>query len=285
MKRKVRVDAMEVLVDIQKGLNHPDLMAKYGLSPRGLASLLIKLKNALANFPKTNNRVSAYFRLVTNSAHKFVGSVETFDEDRICDVLPGARLERHSSDILDDLLDGMNNDELVEKHGFSKVKLRAIFDELTVAGCLQKHGGHYTIPNWQPLRVDFIWAKPMGNDRVLRHYIVAATTIYPVCDPNIKGELTEVEGDRIIIKGISSVINQAHTLVMQSENFLAGKPLVFDARCEWVRPDLWDEPCTAQFTIINMSDCVYEEFQEFLSSLTLTMLPFEEPERRLNIQV
>jgi hypothetical protein len=281
MSGKVRIDAMAVLVDIENGLNHVHLMEKYSLSPKGLRSLLLKLKHILANFPRSNNKIDAYLGLVLNSTNEFVGMSEEPDENKLAALCDHSNFKADFSEILEDLLCGMNSEELMRKHEFTKMQLRNIFEELANAGELQKKDGHYVIPEWQPPQLDFVWARPLNDNQTQRRYLIAATAVRLASDPDIKGELLEVAGDRILIKGISSPVNRVCTLVMQSENFLSGKPLVFDARCDWTRLGFRNEKPTAEFTITNMAECVQEEFYEFLSSLTLTMHPMGEPENML----
>jgi hypothetical protein len=267
MENKVKVEAMEALRDIQSGLGHVDLMAKYGLSHKGLRSLLHKLEKTLVSFPKPNAKVEEYCKLVSDAVDQFLGNLETCAEQRSC-AIPETETEARQKEIIEDLRAGMTNDELMEKHRLSRTELRDLFEQLANSGTLQKKDGAYVIPNWQIPRRHLIWTDQIAGHGIKRRYVVVSTLVYDAFEPEVKGQLAEVAGHRILTKGIGCTLHQPATLVVQSEYFRLGKPLVFDAKCDWVRPLQSGEPSTAEFTITNMADCVQQEFLEFIELLT-----------------
>lgn len=264
---KVKIDALEALKDIQKGMSHADLMAKYRLSHKGLRSLLFKLENTLGNFPKPTNKVAAYCTLVSHTVDRLLGSRETCAEPRSC-AIPEPQMEARHKEILEDLRAGMTNDELREKYRLSRTKLRELFEDFADSGNLEKKEGAYAIPNWRIPRRHLIWTHQIAGYGMKRRYVVASTLVYDAFEPDVKGQLSEVAGDTILTKGIGCALYQPATLVVQSEYFRSGKPLVFDAKCDWVRPFQSGEPSTAEFTITNMANCVQQEFLEFIELLT-----------------
>lgn len=267
MNHRVKIDAMEALKDIQKGLSRTDLMAKYGLSHKGLRSLLLKLEKTLVTFPKPNGKVEAYCRLVSDAVDEFLVNLESCAEQRSC-AIPETQTGARQGEILEDLRAGMTNDELGEKYRLSRTELRDLFEQLANTGTLQRKDGVYAIPNWRIPRRHLIWTHQIPGHGIKRRYVVASTLVYDAFEPDVKGQLAEVAGDSILTKGIGCALHQPATLVVQSEYFRLGKPLVFDAKCDWVGPVQSGEPSTAEFTITNMADCVQQEFLEFVELLT-----------------
>lgn len=103
---KPKIDAQEAVRDIRSGMDDILLMRKYGLTPKGLGSLLSKLLQA--------------------------GAIKRSD------VGPNFKMEVKAKDVLTDIRAGMSRDKLTKKYRLSLRGLQSLLTKLVRAGAVKR---------------------------------------------------------------------------------------------------------------------------------------------------
>jgi hypothetical protein len=104
--------------------------------------------------------------------------------------------------------------------------------------------------------------------RTPRGYPIVDLSVFDVDDPTMEGHILDISEKGVQISGIVINVEQKKTFMVQAENFDNIKPFSFDAECRWFKPETEDEPCSAGFEIINISDKDEEELQKILETLS-----------------
>jgi len=102
-----------------------------------------------------------------------------------------------------------------------------------------------------------------------RGYPVINLDVFDVDDPTIEGLVQDISEKGIQISGMIAKVDQKKTFMVQAEHFENIKPFSFDAECRWFKPETDEEPCTAGFQIINISDKDREELEKIFETLSL----------------
>jgi hypothetical protein len=302
MAENRKIEALQVLLDLRSGFTKSQLMEKYDLSRSELKSLLTQLKGVLSEYSVTNRNRNA---------------------------LPLGKREINAKEVLGDIRAGFNDAAVMEKYKLSLAGLNSLKTKLTNANLLQakrqinidpivkdlKLG--ITEPNlmekhrltWWELqeigkRLEEIGLVTSGEVRHLTFLsdpIADANTLFPLTsmsvyesrDSETLGELVYVRGDTVGLRGLTGTVGATKVIVLQSDGFQQGKPLVFDAKCVATREPTEHGPAVLEFRISNIAPCVMREFRELASThmvsreqdkLTNTQIAraFEEVETEMN---
>ncbi|HMK34704.1 MAG TPA: hypothetical protein VK463_06540 [Desulfomonilaceae bacterium] len=284
MSEKKKIDALEALGDLRKGMTNSQLMEKYGLTSRGVRSLLTKIQGALENcagadedsdtVPVPGREVSA--KEVLNDIRASCDYAALMEKyklsragvDHLFEQLQGAGLLKQKkqvklSEIGVDLKRGASEPDLMEKYRLSLGELQKIVRQLAEIHYLK-------LEEIQGLQ--FVYYGIMNSPRK-KMFPIVATQVYEVLDPETLGRLKYLNSDKIGVRGIPAVLSKNKILVLQSSAFRDGKPLVFDVRCVSTTTDAADVVPIAEFKIVNIAACILREFQEFAATCTMDFEP------------
>ena len=75
-----------------------------------------------------------------------------------------------------------------------------------------------------------------------------------------------MRGDTIGLRGLSGTLGATKVIVLQSDGFQQGKPLVFDAKCVATGAPAEHGTAVLEFKISNIAPCVMREFRELTST-------------------
>lgn len=272
--RKVKIDAKEVLDDLRKGVSDNQLMLKYGLSVRGLNSLMNKLQQVLIQYDSkgvyaknaVDRRVSAR-DIVSDirsglDCHDLMGkyrlsenAVQTVFSELKSAGLPVAPKRRIKvSQLVSDIHSGLTEPELMEKYCISLVELKRIASELTRFVTVEDFGG-----------LDILG---FGSDHSWL-YPAVSLNVYDVMNPEVIGSVRRIRSDGFGLTGICSALEELKIVVIYSEDFQYGKPLIFDAECILVANHAAFGNGYAEFKIVNAGSCILKEYKGLLSAYTL----------------
>ena len=107
MPTKPKIKARDAVRDIRSGMTDSQLMEKYGLSAKGLQSLVLKLLEVKAITPAEIDQ--------RNEAYHDTTVIQQID----------------GTDMVKDILSGMSDSDLMEKYGLSSEGLGFVFQTLT----------------------------------------------------------------------------------------------------------------------------------------------------------
>jgi len=270
-----KIEALEALVDLRSGITKSQLMEKYGLSDRGLKSLLTKLKGVLSEYsvenrnrselPSVEREINAKDVLRDLRAgcsdkalmEKYKLSPPGLDslktKLREANLLPAKR-QINIDPIVTDLKSGVTEPELMEKHQLTLWELQEVVKRLQETG----HVGSEDVCHL-PFRSDEI-----TDTEAL--FPLISMSAYDPTDPETLGQLLYVRGATVGLRGLTGTIGVTRVMVLQSDAFQEGKPLVFDAKYVATLATTEHGAAVTEFKISNMAPLVLREFQEFMTT-------------------
>jgi uncharacterized protein (DUF433 family) len=117
------ISTKQVLEDIEGNLSNQDLMDKYGLSLRGLASLFKKLLN--------KGLITRRYLEERTAQQEGPIEIDLDGDDFLKTVVPAL-------DVLKDIADDMSNEMLMKKYGLSEKGLNSMWEKLSVGNLISE---------------------------------------------------------------------------------------------------------------------------------------------------
>ena len=275
MAENKRIEALQVLVDLRSGFTKSQLMEKYDLSYNGLKSLLTQLKGVLSEYSVTNrNRNALPLGKREINAKEVLGDIRTGFNDAAlmekyklsavglnslktkltnADLLPAKR-QIKIDPIVKDLKLGMTEPDLMEKHQLTWWELHEIGKRLEEIGLVASE---------EVRHLNFLYDQ-IADAKTL--FPLVSVSVYESRDSETLGELLYVRGDTVGLRGLTGTLGATKVIVLQSDGFQQGKPLVFDAKCVATRGPTEHGPAALEFKISNIAPCVMREFRELTST-------------------
>jgi hypothetical protein len=237
MAAKVRIKAGDAVRDIRAGMTDSELMEKYGLSAKGLHSLVLKLLEVKAITPAEIKQRRADYHDTT--------VIQQIDEN----------------DYIEDIRSGMPDSELMKKYGLSSDGLRRVFQTLIEANAISVGELYATSPS--------------GHDTVLvenvrglpRHHLAMAVDIHEWKHPEIKGMLSNVTEKGIAVTGMAARIGETKTFEIPTGDFIEADPVLLEARCQWAGIDDDSGEWLAGFQITRISKKCLNDLRKLIQSL------------------
>ena len=254
MAENKKIEALQVLVDLRSGFTKSQLMEKYDLSYNGLKSLLTQLKGVLSEYSVTNGNRNALP----------LGKREINAKEVLCDLRAGfndaALMEKYKlspaglnslkiklttanllqakrqiniDPIVADLKLGMTEPDLMEKHQLTLLELQEIVRRLEDIGLVSS----------EEVRHLAFLSDPIADAKTL--FPLISMSVYESRDSETLGQLLYVRGDTVGLRGLTGTLGATKVIVLQSDGFQQGKPLVFDAKCVATRASEEHGACSA----------------------------------------
>ena len=290
MAENRKIEALQVLLDLRSGFTKSQLMEKYDLSRSELKSLLTQLKGVLSEYSVTNrNRNALPLGKREINAKEVLGDIRAGFNDAAlmekyklsaaglnslkakltnANLLPANR-RINIDPILKDLKSGMTEPDLMEKHRLTFWELREIAKRLEAIGLVASED----LRHLNFLSDDFAEAKTL--------FPLISMSVYESRDSETLGELAYVRGDTVGLRGLTGILGATKVIVLKSDGFQQGKPLVFDAKCVATRAPAEHDTAVLEFKISNIAPCVMREFRE----LTSTYMVSREQDKLTNTQI
>ena len=121
--------------------------------------------------------------------------------------------------IVKDLKLGMTEPDLMEKHQLTLLELQEIVRRLEEIGLVASD---------EICHLDFL-SDPIADAKTL--FPLISISVYDSRDSETLGELLYVRGNTVGLRGLTATLGATKVIVIQSDGFQQGKPLVFDAKC------------------------------------------------------
>lgn len=224
MPTKPKIKAGDAVRDIRSGMTDSQLMEKYGLSAKGLHSLVLKLIEVKAITPaEIDQRRAAYHDTTI---------IQQMSED----------------DFIKDVRSGMPDSDLMKKYALSSDGLRRIFQRLIEANAMRVEELYgKSLPAHDTVSVEDMRELP-------RHYLAMSVDVYDSKRPEISGLLTNVTEKGIAVIGMSAGIGETKALVIYAGDFIEADPIDFEAECRWVSQEEGTGEPLAGFQITRISE-------------------------------
>lgn len=237
MPTKPRINARDAIRDIRSGMTDAELMEKYGLSAKGLESLVRKLLEARAITPAEIEQRR-----------------EGYHDTAVIQRIDG-------SDMVKDIRSGMTDSELMQKYGLSPEGLGFAFQALTNTNVLAVEELYHPSPSQQ----DTVFVENMVE--LPRHHLAMAVEVYESTRPDIRGMLSNVTDKEIAVAGMAARIGETKTFVIPAEDFIEADPVVLDARCRWAEKERDTGEWLAGFEITAISKTCLDNLRRLIQSL------------------
>jgi len=237
MTRKIKIKAGDAVRDIRSGVTDAQLMEKYGLSAKGLQSLVLKLLEAKAITSAEIDQRRATFH-------------DTIIIQRMSE-----------EDLVEDIRSGMTDSDLLKKYALSSDGLRRIFQTLIEAKAITAE--------------ELYGISPSAHDTVLienmrelpRHYLAIAVDIYESVHPESRGLLSNITEKGMAITGMAARIGETKILVIPSGDFIEADSIALEARCQWAEEERDTGEGLAGFQITRISEKCLDDLRRLIQSL------------------
>ncbi len=234
---KARIKAGDAVRDIRSGMTDSQLMEKYGLSAKGLHSLVLKLLEVKAITPAEIKQRSAAYHDTT--------VIQRMEEE----------------DFIEDIRSAMSDSDLMKKYALSSDGLRRVFQTLIEAKVISSEELYGTSPSAQ----DTVFVENMRE--LPRHHLAMAVDIYEAKRPELKGMLSDVTEKGVGITGMAARIGETKTLVIPAGDFIEAHPILIEARCQWTEKDKDSGEWLAGFQITRISEKCLDDLRRLIQSL------------------
>jgi len=164
---------------------------------------------------------------------------------------------------LKDMRSGMSDHELMDKYRLTEKGLAGVFDKLLELKAitlseLQARSPFYDEP--------FI----PGEFRVTpREDLDFPLPVYDKATPRIKGLVHDITENGVGVRGIPTRVDQLRTFVIPVHEFFRSEPVVFQAKCRWVKEDDDARRFAAGFEFVTVLAGSMEELRSLIRALTL----------------
>jgi hypothetical protein len=275
MAENKKIEALQVLIDLRSGFTKSQLMGKYALSINGLKNLLTQLKGVLSEYSVTNGNRNALplgkreinakevlrdFRAGFNDAalmekYKLSPAGLNSLKTKLTNAnLLQAQRQINIDPIVADLKLGMTEPDLMQKHQLTFLELQEIVRRLEETGLVASD---------EVRHLNFL-SDPIANAKTL--FPLISISVYDSRDSETLGELLYVRGNTVGIRGLTATLGATKVIVIQSDGFQQGKPLVFDAKCVATHAPTEHDTAVLEFKISNIAPCVMREVRELTST-------------------
>lgn len=213
------------------------LMEEFGLSAKGLHSLVLKLLEVKAiTQEEIDQRRAAYHDTTV---------IQRMDEEAL----------------VRDIRSGMSDSDLMKKYALSSDGLRRIFHLLIEADSVRVEELYGTLPSVH----DTVFVENMRE--LTRHYLAMPVDVYELNRPEIRGILTDVTERGVGMSGMPAKMGQTKRLEIPAGDFIEAGPIIFEAECRWAKEDKETGECLAGFEITRISDKCLKDLRRLIQSL------------------
>jgi hypothetical protein len=237
MPTKPKIKAGDAVRDIRSGMTDSQLMEKYGLSAKGLQSLMGKLLEVKAVTPaEINHRRAGYHDTTV---------IQRTDKE----------------EFIEGIRSGMSDSDLMKKYALSSDGLRRAFQTLIEANAISLEEVYGSSPS----ALDTVFVENMRE--LPRHYLAMALDIYETKHPEIMGMVSNVTEKGIATTGIAAGIGETKSFVIPVGNFIEADPILLEARCQWSKKERDTGEWLAGFEIITISEKCLHNLRSLIQSL------------------
>jgi hypothetical protein len=237
MPTKPKIRAADAVRDIRSGMTDLELIEKYGLSARGLQSLIGKLLEVKAITPAEIDQ--------RRESYRDTNVIQGMDE----------------KEFVRDIRSGMSNPQLMKKYGLSSDGLRRLFEILIKANVITLED----LYTKSPLVHDTVFIENMRE--LPRHYLAMPVEIYESKLPENRVRLSDITEKGIGITGMAVRIGETKTFTIPTFDFIESDPVVFEAECRWAREEKETGEWLAGFEIRRISDECLEDLRTLIKCL------------------
>lgn len=164
--------------------------------------------------------------------------------------------------VINDLLSGMSNQELMRKYMLGVKELETIFQKLVDAGVVAP--GEFDDRMPQPTEV-----KTLPDTRMRdRCYPVVSLPISDMDDLRVEGEIRDFTEQGVQVKGILCETGQKRHFLVQAHSFAAVRPFSFSAQCKWVKTEAGEGGPSAGFEITDITAEGMVSLRKLLDTIT-----------------
>ncbi len=168
-----------------------------------------------------------------------------------------------AKDIVNDIRAGLTNLQLRDKYHLSSQGLQSIFTKLADAKAVRDgelDGRTQTGDDTVGLDQKRVWS---------RNYVLVRLPVYGAENLTVEGQVRDITEKGLQVAGLSVIVGDCKTLVLQADDFADIHPFAFEAQCRWVRRETGHRETSAGFEIVDISEGALQELRKLIRVLTL----------------
>ncbi len=237
MPTKPKIKAGDAVRCIRSGMTDSQLMEKFGLSAKGIHSLILKLLQvkAITQEEIDQRRASSHDKTV----------IGRMSED----------------DFVKDIQSGMSDSDLMKKYALSADGLQTVIKTLTKAKAVTAEKLYRTSASVH----DTVFIENMRE--LPRHHLAISVDVYELKRPEISGMLIDVTERGVGISGLPATRGQIKRLVIPASDFIEADSITFGAECRWSDKDKETGEPLAGFEITKISEKCLKDLRKLIQSL------------------
>ncbi len=214
-----RINTREIVNDILSGLDDTALMEKYGLSSKGLESLINKLVGSGLL------RRSSYQKTRGNQKQRISGR-----------------------QFLADIASGMNESQLMKKYRLSRERLQRVCSILLTARNSAENEFQ------EEILIDRTTVVEANVRQIQRYYPDFEVPIYESISPEIQGRVRDITEEGVGVVGIEASVYEVKTFVVLGDPFGEVGPFEFQAECRWAKTNDGFQGNVSGYRIVDISE-------------------------------
>ncbi len=168
-----------------------------------------------------------------------------------------------AKDVVSDIRAGLTNLQLREKYRLSSQGLESIFVKLVEAKAVRESELDYRVQ---------VADDGVGLDtqrEITRNYVFVRLPVYGAENLTVEGQVRDITEKGLQVAGLSVIVGDCKTLVLQADDFADIHPFVLEAQCRWVRRQTDRQETSAGFEIVDFSEGSLQELRKLIQALTL----------------
>lgn len=231
---RLRISTREIVNDILSGIDETALMEKYGLSSKGLESLINKLVGS-GLLRRPSSRDDGEDRKRRISGRQFTADVAA----------------------------GMTESQLMTKYGLSRKKLQRVCSKLLAAR------DRTAIEFQEEIPVDHTTVIEANVRQIQRYYPDFEVPIYESISPEIQGKVHDITEEGVGVDGIEALVYEIKTFVVLGDPFGEVGPFEFQAECRWAKASDGDRRNVSGYRIVDISEADLGQLRKLIHLIAL----------------
>ena len=169
-----------------------------------------------------------------------------------------------AKDLVNDIREGMNDVQLMDKHKLSSKGLQSVFKKLIEVKAIKPGDVFNRNPNVGDDTADVASVRLISRDFM--------EPLLPICDaddPKNMGTIADITEKGLGIRGIQVQKGETKTLVFFSDQLFPVGPFAIQAQCRWVKNGNGNGQTESGFEITNISESGTQQLKKIIEWVAL----------------
>ncbi len=171
-----------------------------------------------------------------------------------------AEREISAREIVNDIVSGIGDTELMDKYRLTFRGLQSIYRQLVESKAIESEFLIGRIIPQQSAKKTIITRSP-------RKEIYAPLPVEDATNPDVRGTVINIGERGLGVKGLRTIIGQVRKLTIRPDEFFQLRPFTLKAKCRWVKPAHDEREASAGFEIVAIDRENLQELRILIETL------------------